>query len=272
MDKIIGEVHLTDDFEKFEMMVGNRTDAESRSKKIYESVKQAGKYILAPIIVTDQDKKTKRFPISDGQARFTYCKKTGTPFTYYVVPGLTINDCIAMNASTSNWKYIDYIKSYASRGIESYVRTLKFIEESPYTISISLWALLNTDDNNKADNIKNGTIIVTQEMYDNAVDLVEFWKRFDDIETNRRKEFLIAIGYCYMLECVDNETLVRKIHQSPRDFTTIATVTDAIDVIEDSYNKRLREHVYIETEYFKFIDEKTGILGTVLKGKKKGGD
>lgn len=265
-----GTVMVTDNFGMFELMEENRKDAEVRAEKIKKSVEMAGRYILAPIIVTDQNPKTKKYPIVDGQARYTYCKKTGTPIAYSVVPGLTIDDCIAMNASTSNWKLEDYIESYAVREYSSYVLTRKFIKESPYGFSVTIWALKNTDTSNINEAIKNGSLLVTQEMYDKGLKIIEYWKRFDDILTNRRKEFLIAIGYCYLMDCVDNETLDRKIHQRPRDFMTIATVTDAIDVIEDSYNMRTRNHVYIETEYYKFLDEKTdSVFGQIVKQKRE---
>ena len=183
-----------------------------------------------------------------------HCKEYDVPIAFYVINGLTIDDCIAMNISASNWKMIDYISSYADRGLKSYILTEKFLSISPYTINPSMWALVGTDASNISDKIQNGELDVSEKSYERGLNILEFWKRFDDIYTNRKTEFLVALGYCYLIQAVDNETLVRKIHLRPRDFQAIANVTDAIDVIEDAYNVRTREHVYIETEYFKCLD------------------
>lgn len=262
MRKTDGNIYMTTDFETFKHIEGNRTEIESRVKKIEKSVAMVG-YIPAPIIVNE------KMEIIDGQARYEFCKRTNTPIAFTIIKGLTINDCIAMNISSTNWGMMDYIHSYAERGLQSYLLTERFIAESPYSVNPTLWALTGTEANNNSDKIKQGKLDVTQKNYVRGKDILAYWKRFDDIVTNRKSEFLEAIGYCYLLPCVDNETLVRKIHQHPRDFQTIATVTDAIDVIEDAYNVRTRNHVYIETEYFKYLDNLSkGLSGSIIAKKR----
>lgn len=248
MVKKVGEVYITKDLSDFEIVNGNRKDIERRKAKIVKSVEKVG-YIPAPIIVNE------KMEVIDGQARLAYCKETLTPIAYYVINGLTIDDCIAMNISSSNWGIMDYITSYADRGYQSYVLTEKFISRSPYQLRPTLWALTGRGMDNSRKKIMIGEFEVGERDYLRGLEFLDFWSRFDDIVTNRRSEFLIALGYCYLLPKVDNETLVRKLHQRPRDFQTISSVTDAIDVIEDVYNIRLRNHVYIETEYFKYLDD-----------------
>ena len=260
MAELIGSVYKTMDFDQFKIITGNRRDIERRLRKIERSVASVG-YIPAPIIVNE------KMEIIDGQARYVFCMRTDTPIAYTVIEGLTIDDCIAMNISASNWGIIDYIHSYADRGFQSYILAEKFISESPYSLNPTMWALTGSELGNGGDKIKEGRLVVDQEDYDRGMGVVSFWKRFDDIVTNRRSEFLEAIGYCYLMPCVDNETLVRKLHQRPRDFQTIATVTDAIDVIEDAYNVRARNHVYIETEYFKYLDSLHGGLAAGVKAR-----
>lgn len=258
----IGNIYITTDFDTFKHIEGNRTEIESRVKKIEKSVAMVG-YIPAPIIVNEKKE------IIDGQARFEFCKKTDTPIAYTVIEGLTVDDCIAMNISSTNWGIMDYIHSYADRGFQSYILMEKFIAGSPYSLNPTMWALLGSNQKNYNDLTKSGKLCVTQKDYEHGKDILSYWKLFDDIATNRKTEFLMAIGYCYKMDCVDNETLVRKLHQRPRDFQTIATVTDAIDVIEDAYNVRTRDHVYIETEYFKYLDSLSSGLSESIKSKRK---
>ncbi len=258
-----GTVYVTNELETFKIINGNRRDIERRKNKIRKSVEKVG-YISAPIIVNEKKE------VIDGQARLAYCKETGTSIAYYVIGGLTVDDCIAMNMSSTNWGMMDYIRSYADRRYPSYVLAAKFIEESQYGLNPSLWALTGSDMSNVREKIMNGTLKIDEARYKKGVDILDFWSRFDDINTNRKTEFLTALGYCYLIPEVDNETLVRKLHQRPRDFQMIANVTDAIDVIEDAYNVRARNHVYIETEYFKYLDNiNKGLTGSIVAKRNK---
>lgn len=248
---------ITTDSRRWEATGG---DIERRKAKIAKSVEMVG-YIHAPIIVNE------KMEIIDGQARFAYCKEHEIPITYYVIHGLTIDECIAMNIGLTNWNIRDYIKSYADRGFQSYVLAEKFLEMSPYSYSPTMWALIRTEATNSGtvNKIKEGRLTIDQESFSAGRDIIAFWEKFDDIKSNRRNDFLIALGYCYMLTEVDNNILVKKIHDRPRDFMTIANITDAIGVIEDTYNVRRRDHVYIETEYFKYLEgKKKGITNAIL--------
>lgn len=263
MGEHIGAIYRTTDFKVFKHICGNRVEVESRVKKIEASVAQVG-YIDAPIVVNE------KMEIIDGQARYEYCRRTNTPLAYCVIEGLTIDDCIAMNISLTNWSIRDYISSYAARGYQSYILMERFINESPYSINPTVWALTGTEVANSGGKIKNGKLDVNQDDYTRGEDIITYWGNFDDIITNRKTEFLEAIGYCYLLDCVDNKLLIQKVHQRPRDFQTIANVTDAINVIENAYNVRTRNHVYIETEYFKYLDKitKSKGLSSSIKSKR----
>jgi hypothetical protein len=261
MNKHIGDIYSTTDYYTFTHICGNRDEIESRVKKIEKSVAAVG-YIPAPIIINEKRE------IIDGQARYEYCKRTGTPIAYTIVEGLSIDDCIAMNINSTNWGIMDYINSYANRGFESYVKLKQFIAESPYSLMPTIWALVNSDLRNVSESIKQGTLDVDQNDYERGKEILLFWHLFDDISTNRKKEFLVALGYCYLLPCVDNVTLINKLHHRPRDFKTIATVTDAITVIESAYNVRARNHVYIETEYYKYLDSISKGLGQTIITKR----
>ena len=262
-DKIIANVYETKNYDMFNKLLGNRDVTEKRIQKIINSIIAVG-YVLSPICIN------MKHEIVDGQGRLEALKRLDMPIHYVIDPNAGLEQCIKMNISGTPWGLVDYINCYASQGNENYNRIQEFLAKYPaYTISVKLWALFHSDESNCTERIQNGTAIVTQQMMDEAIELIEYWNKFSDIHTNRRKEFLEAIGYCYMLDCVDNETLVRKLHQTPRAFEMIATVTDAIDAIEDSYNKRLRDsHVYIETEYFKYLDSKSAGLGSIAKKRR----
>lgn len=265
MNKPNGNTFITDEFDKFKLIDSNRNDWELRAKNIAKSVKKVN-YIPAPIIVNE------KYEIIDGQARFTYCKQTKTPITYLVIKGLTVDDCVAMNASTTRWVISDYIESYAQRGWNDYVilnEFLKAAKSKGYGYKESVWTLTLSEGSNSDDKIKNGEFVLKSGAVKRAEEIMVYWDKFKDIPTNRKKDFYKALGYCYLLECVDNERLVRKVHQFPRRFLNIANVNGMMDILEEIYNYRNRkdEHTYLKTEYFKYLNNINGNITTMILNK-----
>lgn len=244
-----GAVYLTTDYDQFKYVTGNR-DIGNRVAKLEKSVAKIG-YVPAPIIVNE------KMEIIDGQARFEYCKKTGTAIAYYVIPGLTVDDCTAMNTVSTVWSIRDFINSYADRHYDSYLLMEKYLDKFPYQLKLGIWALCHKNMENVNNDIKDGTIVVTEDDYERAEEILRYWQRFDEIKCNRRVDFLTALGYCYFfMPDVDNEILARKILQKPRDFVAISNIMDAMQVIEDAYNFKLQNHVYITTNYRRYLESR----------------
>jgi hypothetical protein len=238
------------DYSKFKRIDGNRAVLDGRVEKIIASIKSRG--FIGAIVVNE------KMEVIDGQGRLEACKQLNVSIDYIIEEGLTIDDCISMNISGTPWNMMDYINSYAARGYKDYVVLKDFLTKSDYSFKVACYAIFETAGTNRDEVIKTGKLVISQEQLDFAYEILDFWKNFDGISTNRRAELYAAILYCYKMDIVDNNRLVRKILAFPKAFETIATITDAIDVIEDCYNNRLKgEHVYIETEYFKMLEKKT---------------
>lgn len=125
MDKIIGYIYETHDYDKFTYLSGNRTDALRRKDKVGRSIEKIGYVKSAPIIVNEKNE------IGDGQARYEYCKSNGLPIYYAVEKEFDTAKCIEMNISQTNWRLIDYIKSYAEEGNSNYLFLEQLLEEFP---------------------------------------------------------------------------------------------------------------------------------------------
>lgn len=249
------------DYSKFEIIDGNREVTRERVEKIKDSIKRSG---FHGAIVCNEF-----MQVIDGQGRLKACEELGLPIDYIIEDGLTIEDCILMNLNTTPWKIIDYIKSYADRGNENYIRILEFVNRCRYSFATAMYAVNRTGIKNLTNIIKNGNLIVTGNDIEKADEILEYWSNFDSIITNRQTELYAAIAYCYEMDCVDNYRLIKKLNDFPRSFTQIANITDAIDVIEDVYNNRIGQanHVYIETEYYKYLNKISAGVGTAAKSK-----
>ena len=100
------KVLVTNDYDMFKRLEGNRSVTELRVKKISNSIKTVG-YVMNPIIVNE------RFEVIDGQGRLEVLRRLELPVYYIVVNGIGRKECIAMNINQTNWSLYDYIQSYA---------------------------------------------------------------------------------------------------------------------------------------------------------------
>ena len=246
-DEVANVVRKTTNYNKFKLLVGNRLVSDKRKQNIRKSIEKVG-YIPSPIICNES------LCVIDGQARLAVCKEDGLPVYYIIVPGTGIEECISMNINQENWLIKDYIASYAEQGNPNYARLLSFLNKNMnYNFSTKMWAMFHSDATNKNEAIKNGQVVVTDKMVASAQELLDYFNNFMDIQTNRKADFYTAIGYCYGFPEVDNDRLIKKLKNS-RMFIAISSTQDAIRLIEIEYNKRSREHVYIETLYLQYLE------------------
>ena len=253
-DNKVNDVYETREYSKFKWLKGNRVVDEARVAKVRDSIKEVG-IVRYPILCNE------KMEIIDGQARFTVCKEDRLPVYYIIEPGIGIDECIHMNINQGNWRIIDYIDSYAERENLNYVRLKNFLERNPkYQFTTKVWAVFRSEYKNKSQALKDGRITVTDQMINDAEGMLGFFDNFDGIITNRPMDLYIALGYCYVFPEVDNARLIKKLENS-RAFVNIANTQDAIGVIEDEYNRRLREHVYIEKQNGSCCEKQNGAAG-----------
>ena len=125
MDRVLDlQIRETDNYDQFVKLLGNRDVTAARIAAIKESILRIG-YQPSVIIVNE------KMEVIDGQGRIAACKALNIPCYYVVKPGLTIEDCISMNIKMKNWSDLDYLRSYAERGVKPYEIMMQMLEEFP---------------------------------------------------------------------------------------------------------------------------------------------
>lgn len=274
MDKIINEVHLTDEYGKFKKLKGNRTVDSMRIAKIRESVKKIG-FVNGPIIVNEN------FEVIDGQGRLEVCRTDNVPVPYIVIDGIGVEECISMNINQSNWKTTDYIKAYADLERPDYVRFQAYLNANymrpngmHHNLSTLHWAAFHTGLGNNDLNIRDGNLVFTCEDRNRANEMLDFFDEFKGVLTNRKTEFFCALGYCTFFEEVDKYRLVKTVTSAkPGTFMTISTIRDAICAIENVYNYRARQLAHIDAAYLDYLKTvtKTGAAYEACEKKRAEG-
>ena len=248
-------VFKTNDYTKFKRLDGNRKVLEPRVKKIMGSIQKVGQ-IPSPIIVNDKNE------VIDGQGRLEALKRLNLPVYYMVIPGIGIEECIAMNINQSNWTLMDYIETYAETGSIAYMYLLQLIKA--FGKSFQTKVILNVATG-KVENqngiIKTGAFHCTAEDYNKATKTLRFLTQFNEPLQRihgHTEYYYMALAFCFNDPEVNNDRLLEKIIQLQANLIPVTTIQQAFDQIEDVYNNRARNKVYIKTNYRKHMDNKYG--------------
>jgi len=130
-------IEKTKDYSKFSTLKGNRELKKFLINKIERSIMEGNMLHSNPIIVNE------KFEVIDGQHRLAVAERNELDIYYIIVPGITLNETVALNTASSGWGVRDYINSYASRGNKNYRLLQEFCER--YGIAPTVAAKLMSD-------------------------------------------------------------------------------------------------------------------------------
>lgn len=260
------EIYRENDYSKFKKLDGNRGISPNRVRKIVDSINDVG-YILNPICVNE------RMEIIDGQGRFEALKLLSLPIDYYIVPGIGINECIAMNVNMTNWKLEDYVYCYADLGNQSYL-FLKDLYDKYKHIGIHvilnackvkyLGKLITAEVGNggsEPQKVKFGTFQCSEEEYKNAIGTLDFinsvYSRIHEINAGRKDYYYLAMAFAYRNHNCDNRKLADKFNNEIK-IKPVTSVPDALEELERIYNYKLSKDakVYLVHDYQVFCDNR----------------
>lgn len=251
----VATVVRTEQYDKFRRLEGNRAILEPRVKKIMKSIQEVG-YILSPILVNDQ------WEVVDGQGRLEALKRLGLPVDYIMLPGVGINECRAMNIHQSNWSMLDYIKSYAELGDVSYTFFLQLYKAYGkwFNTDIIYFAFTGIAQIRK-EQVKEGLFQCTTKEYDEAVDRLEYAKRFVPIISRlagRTEYYYMPLMFAYSYEGADPEGLYKKMVEKQAGLIPVSNMEQGLSAIEELYNYRKPADgkIYFLAEYKKARDQR----------------
>ena len=252
-EKVVANVYETTDYRLFKRLEGNRVIQEQRIKKVMSSIRKVG-YILSPIVVNENNE------IIDGQARLEAFKRLNLPVHYVIAPGAGIEECIAMNINQTSWTLEDYIDSYADTGNISYIylsqllKAYKGIFRNKVILNVATGKVESSNGI-----IKEGRFSCDAAKYSESQRVLSWLKNFrqpiDRID-GHAEYYYMALAFCYSDPEVDNDRLIEKIIQLQANLIPVTTIQQALEQVENVYNNRSRNKVYILTNYRKFMEGK----------------
>lgn len=150
-DKRVNEIFETNEYSKFKMINGNRKIKKSKVENLVKKMRKRGWLPTVEITVNE------KFQIIDGQHRFIAVQVVGIAFRYKIVENAGIDEVRETNEGSNNWALSDYVPSFASKGLKSYVQLDNFTKDFPeLNLSICQMLLSNSMGNPSREKFEAG--------------------------------------------------------------------------------------------------------------------
>jgi hypothetical protein len=241
------QIHSTYDLSVFKILEGNRNINWANVQRLVRSIEDNG-FLKMPIIVNQN------YEIIDGQHRLEAAKQLGTIIFYYKVDDYDLNTAIVLNRNASNWKTIDYVKSFCERGNSNYLKLMQ-LYESNKDFGLNTCAELTTDfiyrlaakkDNSKSDVIKTGEFIYN-DVNDAEYIFESMRKIHGNIPEAKSTLFCRTIKMCLKNSEFKLQDFVYKVNKHPHTYRKSNTISVIMANIEHIYNydNKTKKRIYL---------------------------
>lgn len=253
-------IYETKDFSMFNLLANNRSTEKNKANLRALKKSLVNKQLFNVIIVNAL------MEIIDGQHRVKVYSETykdipydKRPKLYYVIcEDYGLAECRVLNQAGKNWDGYDFLHSFASSGLKSYITFRDFMDKYEFmdywitlrvlsgTINNSTRATANqkngTDTGDINEKFREGRLIVKQEDLQYSELLAE---RIQDILNNKwydgdkvSRTFIIAFSRMMAQKNFDYEVFKTKMRNSGKVIQDVQKMDTIAQQIEQIYNKK----------------------------------
>lgn len=249
MDKVVNQIYVTYDYDKFLKLDGNR-DVKSINK-ILKSIDTVGQ-VLSPILVNE------KFEIIDGQHRLEAFRARGLPVYYIIQEGIGYAECQNLNIGQSNWSTLDYVKSYASQGDENYQYLLQLLAEfiKDFKLEGVMAFSTNVYPTGGAAHtlIKSKRFAMDQRGYELAKTYMRSAKELGFVAMQKENKLMYrswynALAYAYRHQEVSVKRLAECFRANPLALISYSRTEDQLALFDKLYNKGRKKKVFMAMDF-----------------------
>ncbi|MHA6533710.1 ParB N-terminal domain-containing protein [Paenibacillus sp. BAC0078] len=233
------EVFVTQDYDRFNTIDGNRIINELHVKRLIESMQQ--RQLITPIIINE------KYEIIDGQHRFKSQSTLGLPVYYIICEGYGLSEVHRLNEKSNNWKPIDFLNGYATLAEKEekffdYILLKDFIESN--AIKPILGISLTRGELNEQDAMtafKNGHYKAKNiEEVQRFMNLLEDFSSYFN-ETYKSTKFIKAFLLFSNSTKYNHDNMTKKLEYMSGYLQPRNQISQYLDILSDIYNTRLSE-------------------------------
>lgn len=244
------KVYVTKDYSIFNFLECNRAVNQNQVKKIVKSIQEKG-YYPVPILVDDN------YTIIDGQHRFTALEQLNLP-VYYIKSAFIDTDCVYLNVNAKNWNIIDYVRFYASKGIDSYQKLLNLWDpyladrQSVFHSFSALRLAVIYDGGSIRTKLKTGEFVLSENITDisQRLSVINFCLKQFKTDVTAIRNIITALSKLLKNHLVVPNKLIDKFNQrKDKVLPGFRTVEQALYFINDIYNYKCLKKVDLVIAY-----------------------
>lgn len=257
------KLEQTIDYARFITNYEQRSIDERHAKRIAENIAHVGFLPSKPIQCY---KKGGKLMVVDGHHRLEAAKAAKSPVFYVVESDRCQQTMAAENFLVKKWTQEDYIRLYASRGIEDYKLLLQYKDIGiPVGMAASMMIYNAASSGNANAAVQNGTFkIKTTWLVDKVAELIQEFGEVNPAAKSR--PFIAAISKCIMCEGFSCDTFIRRMRENPLMLEKTSNEEQMLMQIESVYNFRSRNPFPVKFEAEKAAKERNALN---LKNVKK---
>ena len=247
-------IHCTHDLSVFKIIDGNRNINLGHVERLVKSIKDNG-FLKTPIIVN------KFYEVVDGQHRLEAAKKVNSQIYYIKVDDYDLNTAITLNANSSNWSLIDYVRSYCDLGFKDYIK-LNELYESNRDFSLAICAELSTNNiasylpSNRSKSPENVDLLkrglFEYNVNNNAEYIFEAMRKIKGfINESHTTNYCRSIKKCLEIKEFQLDQFVKKVTNYPEQYRKASSLNIIIANIEHIYNfnvKNVKNRIYLSVK------------------------
>ena len=203
-DEKLLSVKVTNNYSKFNNILGNRNLRDHNCLKLLQSIQK--KYLLIPIMCNE------KYEIIDGQHRFEVCRHLNLPIYYYIVPNYNIEEVKTANLISCNWNLDDYMNLFTSVGKSDYInfKELKIDNNISVKLLLDLCGIFKEINMRKMElDFKNGDFKLDNGM--NIYNFLNALNEFKSFKECRSATFIRAFVKLYTYEKYDHQHMKKRL-------------------------------------------------------------
>lgn len=253
MKKFEVEVYETKDYDVFKRLEGNR-DIRNVNK-IVESIKKVG-YIFNPIMVNEN------MEVIDGQNRLKALERCGLPVHYYIVKNADIETARALNLGRTNWKPIDYVRSYAEEGIKSYQLFNTLLEENKDVVTLQILVgivknrIIQNGTVNVITELSQGDFRMSKKEYDTSQEIIDTLRSLKEVTAallGSKRAIITTLAWCLRIDEIDTKKFVSCLQSEYPKIRPIVDGKTGVEMflqdITKIYNKKSSKKINFDVIY-----------------------
>lgn len=222
---------------------GNRKVDESNVRKIMRSMQIDG-WIGDPVTLS------KDYYVISGQHRVEAACRVGINIKYiFSDTDVTVEQIQRQANAMKKWSAIDYARSFADIGNENYRQFCElhkeFVVVGKVLTTNTILAVMTRNYEATDSSIKSGQLSVDLKSYSEfrqtLYSIQECVRPIRESQVKTGRIDYICKAILFMMDHnVDIEKLARKIADKPMSVRSVANVEQALEILEDLYNKNLK--------------------------------